>query len=563
MNSFGLCLFFLQLQSVTKVICSPEACLENDSCLYERDDCPVWFYCNSSNTCECGNTHNGIIKCSQALQLASVVDCYCVTRDEHRGGLVAGACEITCGSPHKHDLIDNVYLPLRSNVSKLNKEMCGRENRTGTLCGRCRDGHFPLAYSYSHACIHCPKTKWFTYALAAYLPLTAFYLFVLFFKINVNSSHLQAFVLYSQAISEPSNVRVLLSSTKSRSQMILGIKFMATFYGIWNLDFFKSFYSDICIHSNGLLVLALEYAIAIYPFILTLLSYLFIQLHDQNFRPLKVVWKPIKRVLVLFHTNWNSRASVIDAYVTFFLLSYMKLLNVSFNLLMPARLYQMDSEEKTYVLYFNGSMVYFGKEHLPYGILAITMFVIFNLLPALLLLLYQFFWFQKLLGCLPLKLHILHTYMDLLQGHFKNGTEGGTRDVRWFSAVYLFSRIANFSLYALSQSGVFYVLILCYSLLLGILLVSVQPYKNSLNTKIDATFIFFVAFLCSSVLAVNIAAIMQNHSVLFVSYILSVISSILPLSYMCVYAAYWVVSRRRFALQAFKKIRRNNLQDKL
>ena len=38
--------------------------------------------------------------------------------------------------------------------------------------------------------------------------------------------------------------------------------------------------------------------------------------------------------------------------------------------------------------YYDGSLEYFGLEHRPYAILALLMFVLFNLMPLLLLCLY-------------------------------------------------------------------------------------------------------------------------------------------------------------------------------
>lgn len=190
----------------------------NSTCFYEEETknpfaCPSWFYCNTSNQCECGKDHDGIIKCDQARLQAKVVDCYCVTYDEQKKMVVAGACFLNCASPRKGDLVDTVYHALNKSVSELNK-VCGSKKRTGALCGKCMDEYYPLAYSYNHSCIKCSGLygKWWKYILVAYVPLTVFYIIVLFFKINVTSSHLHAFVIYSQAVSMPANVRVLLSS---------------------------------------------------------------------------------------------------------------------------------------------------------------------------------------------------------------------------------------------------------------------------------------------------------------------------------------------------------------
>ena len=97
-----------------------------------------------------------------------------------------------------------------------------------------------------------------------------------------------------------------------------------------------------------------------------------------------------------------------------------------------------DGYNHNVVLFYAGNIKYFGKEHLPYGILAIIVSTVFIILLVALLALYPFVFFQKFLNCIPVRWHILHTFMDSFQGVFKDGTEPGTRDCRWFTAV-LFS----------------------------------------------------------------------------------------------------------------------------
>jgi hypothetical protein len=55
--------------------------------------------------------------------------------------------------------------------------LCASEfHRTGTLCGKCEDGYYPLVYSFDMYCIRCPNggLNWWKFVLAAFLPLTIF-----------------------------------------------------------------------------------------------------------------------------------------------------------------------------------------------------------------------------------------------------------------------------------------------------------------------------------------------------------------------------------------------------
>ena len=92
---------------------------------------------------------------------------------------------------------------------------------------------------------------------------------------------------------------------------------------------------------------------------------------------------------------------------TFFLLSNVKFLSASFDLLVPVKVYQLSSFNGlnyTWRLYYDATIPYFGETHLPYAILAIVTLLVFVLTPVVLLLLYPFQWFQKLLNHIPISL---------------------------------------------------------------------------------------------------------------------------------------------------------------
>ena len=303
----------------------------NDSCSQSPDGdevCPVWFVCGSNNTCECGSSEHHIVKCNQDSQVAMVLDCYCVTYDEDTRETVAGACFINCGQrPDKAYFHDKIYMQVEKNASKLNSQMCG-STRAGRLCGECRDGYYPKAYSYDLTCMPCEdgSQNWGCFVLAAYGPLTIFYFFVLLVRLNNISSHLQGFVSASQALTIPEFVQLVIAGAQNQPALVNYIKAVVTLFGIWNLDFFRA-YTKICLRVGMLEVLALDYTIAVYPLILTMISYCMIELYDRNVRVVVLLWKPFRYILVLFKRKWDVRTSIIDAYSTFFMLSYIKFLS--------------------------------------------------------------------------------------------------------------------------------------------------------------------------------------------------------------------------------------------
>ena len=70
----------------------------------------------------------------------------------------------------------------------------------------------------------------------------------------------------------------------------------------------------------------------------------------------------------------------------------------------------MGEVKSSWRLYFDATFVYFGRDHLPYAILALVMLLVFVILPMLLLFLYPFRWFQNLF---PFRWYVLHTCTPL------------------------------------------------------------------------------------------------------------------------------------------------------
>ena len=214
--------------------------------------CPVWAYCNRSRDCMCGETPGDFIECDLGEnKKLSLADCTCATYNEVDSITEAGKCVYTCGNDLKYH---GSEVFLRTHLAHLNEYMCGSFNRTGTLCGKCKDGYYPLAYSFDMTCIQCPngKANWWKFVLVSLLPLTVFYFVVLFFNINVSSSHLHGFVLYSQAVTVPAIARSLFIVSRESKQIHRATAYIGSIYGIWNLDFFRFMDLGICLKTSTL-----------------------------------------------------------------------------------------------------------------------------------------------------------------------------------------------------------------------------------------------------------------------------------------------------------------------
>ena len=541
---------------LNKVLPSIRSNCSSDDC------CPPWFYYNGSD-CVCGRIPRKVISCDNTLKQSAVLDCYCVTFDKETNSTVAGACIYNCENVDKKKGInfDVVYHTLPSKLSDLNKFMCHHHwlNRTGPLCGQCVNESYPLAYSYNLSCVSCPDghRNWWKFILAAFAQLTVFYFIVLFFKINATSSHLHGYVFFSQAISIPAFVRLILPALINTPKTLKAVKIIISFYGIWNLDFFRALLPHICLKTTILQTLALDYAIAVFPLLLMIVSYTLIELHDRNFKVVVYIWKPFRFVFTFFRRNWDSHTSVIDAYATFFLLSFQKVLSTCYDLLTPARLYRLNSSESNLVLYYDGSIKYFGTSHLPYAILAIVVFLLFIVLPMTVLFLYPFKFFQKFLGCFPTRWYnILHTFVESFLGCYKDGTEPGTRDYRWFAVLFLLWRLLGIQIYSMTLGSTFFPGAILLLLLLTMLLVTVQPFKPEVAhyTKFNITFVLLLAFFYASIMGMNISSIKgMRCSKAYAAF--TSLFVIIPLVYISLLVIHWLFAQRKWGKNLILKFK--------
>ena len=454
--------------------------------------CPPWtVFSSPSGECQCGDGLYGVVHCDRDNKRISLLKCYCMSYNMDFNMTVVGPCNAMCRKASTDYYGYYNLLNVSDDASLLNSELCWKYNREGQLCGRCKNNTGPPVYSYSLECVPCLETEFksnlFKYVAVAFLPLTIFYLGAVIFKLSVTSGNMVAYVLVCQIASVPATQRYLWLNFEKHN--VLGIKLLISVYSMWNLDFFRSLHRPFCIHPKmfTLHVLALDYLVGVYPLFLIFLTYIAVTLHDRY--PLVVkIWRPVYRVFMCIRQEWDIRGSLVQAFATFLVLSYVKILYVSFDLLTPVYLKTVDGSTLNQTYLFNaGDLVYFGSEHLPFGLLAVFMLTVFNILPMVLLFLYPCGWFRKCLSFCGASNHVLHTFMEAFQGCYRHQP----RDCRYFAALYLLLRILN------TLSSVVFihtpsVAVSCFLFILVILsLVLIAPYRKDTHNKIDV--LFFLA----------------------------------------------------------------------
>ena len=464
--------------------------------------CPPWQVKTPTGACICDSYKNlhGIVLCSDNPYGLVMQECYCMTFG-HK--LVVGPCRYTCSRMGYFS-----YFNITVNSTDLiNDAMCGVFNRQDQMCGSCKPGYAPPVYSYSLSCVNCTTSNWGKYTAVSLLPLTAFFVFVITFRISAFSPKLHGLILFSQILTCRCYLQYLTFKLPNKVDFTPTQRYLTqaviSVLGVWNLDFCRLVYSPFCLdpHTNTLQVMALDYLIAVYPLLLIGLSYLLVMLYDHNVGLVVCLCKPFVTLFIKFRRQWNIRSSLVDAFATFLLLSYVKILSVSVDLLLPIPLYDQTGSTLSQLYLFNqGDVAYFSNQHLPYACLAIFFLFTFTLLPMLLLFLYPCSWFQVCLNHTGYSCQSLHIFMDSFQGHYKNGTNG-TRDFHYFSALYLLLRALVYASTVLAFQILSYAFTIMFLIAFAVVVSLVQPYKSYSYTLNDAFFLTTTVLLYVSVVS--------------------------------------------------------------
>ena len=109
------------------------------------------------------------------------------------------------------------------------------------------------------------------------------------------------------------------------------------------------------------------------------------------------------------------KSSVLKPFATFVLLSYVKCINTTVDILLPGKAYNSGGKPFGWYVYYDALYKYFGLKHLPFCILSIGFFLVFIFAP---LALYPLSFLQRHVSA--------ETFVDAFQGHCKDGIEPGT-----------------------------------------------------------------------------------------------------------------------------------------
>ena len=321
------------------------------------------------------------------------------------------------------------------------------------------------------------------------------YLIVLFTS-SVNSAPLRGWILVCQLLSYDFLMRILVTTADIHKESHFSpyVQIFGSVYGVWNLDFFRSVYKPFCLHPSlsTLQVMSLDYIIAAYPLVLIVVMYVLVDFYSRNYRPVVIVGKLFHRCCVRFRHELDIRTSLIDAFGTFFSLSYMKALTTTINVLLKTQVWNNENNKISQQVYFDGSMELLKGKHIPYAVTGILLVLLCNVLPLVLMLLYSF---PRTQAIIPAPVHkLLYPFMDNILACYKDGTNG-TRNCRYFSIVYHITVLAYIGSILWTRTILFLTVNASVCIMTGMLVAVIQPYKSKVYNTVDVILILSVG-LC-------------------------------------------------------------------
>ena len=321
---------------------------------------------------------------------------------------------------------------------------------------------------------------------------------LLVFQINIASPIVSSFILSSQFIiyqlvftrRYPINLIVHQSSSNPLFKIVLAL------YGIPTLDFFRRVLPPFCVSSSlqHIHVAFLGYVSVLYSASLIFLIWMAINLHDRNCRILVWLWKPFQRCFTTLRRKINLRNDVIDIFASLIFLSHSKLL-YQLSMLFRCTTVTFDSEIDMYKNWTRRVMIVdksitcnSSAKYYLLGILPLLSVIVFNILPALLLVLYPFKIFRKLPSKCKLNGLALTTFVEKFHCFYKNGLDS-SMDLRSFSGLHFF---------VILSSGFFPNWSYWTALFLAsaLLIAYYKPYKEYYMTIYDTFQFAYGTFLC-------------------------------------------------------------------
>ena len=490
---------------------------------FKNDD--IWCVCNDTivqggSVIRCPKKDRICLTCEEQQKLGrndlnvSILTAFCMTHNFSTQQTLLAAC------PYNHHSFSSsdFFVTLPSNLSDLNEFMCDFFKRQGDLCKNCADNKEPNMFS-AGVCLntHNSTVFWFYFIALELVPPTVVFSLILFCKVRATSGPLNAFIFFCQMfyvvvslqVKTFSNMvgytpQIVWNSTSEAVKNSL-IQIVGGFYSLW--------YDQVLFNINfGLVkistmqVVAIQYLPSLFPLFLIVLSYIIVRLHYNGCRVMVYMWKPFEYCKSRLGINWEPLSSIIHTFATFILLAYTKIIEVSYYLLAPSRVYNQTGELPYMIMSYDASIHFLDHKHLPYVILALSMLTIFCGLPLLVLFLYPMACFQRLLSktISPHIRQMLRIFTEAYTGCYKDKTmPHQSLDCRYFASLYFLFRVVYLTCLFFVEYSYVWLALIVTQIFIALIFGIIQPYKSKWLNVVDSTF-FALAGLATLLYAYNI-----------------------------------------------------------
>ena len=274
-------------------------------------------------------------------------------------------------------------------------------------------------------------------------------------------------------------------------------------YGVFHLEFFHFILPPFCISSGlkSIHIAFFGYISIFYPLLLILLTWVSVELHGRNFRPLVWLWSLLHRCFVRLRRSWDTKSDIIDVFITFLFLSHSTVMHQTMRIIRSDTLLTIDASGKPSISLepsVDYSLTYNDAYYYLFAVLSSVMFLVFNLLPPLLLILYPMKTFQSCLSRCHLNSIALNIFVEKIQGCYRNGLDGG-RDMRSFSGLYLLLQLLIWIAESFAKSNEYFPPLFLSGILFSVIALTialVKPYKKNYMTYLDTLILFNLAVMC-------------------------------------------------------------------
>ena len=418
-------------------------------------------------------------------------------------------------------------------------------NRTGVICGECKENFSTAINSYIFICTKCDDETNFAkniilFMLFAYVPYVILSAIIVISNLKLTSSASSGFILFAQMMS----LDIFNMNGNSIKIHTFSIRKAYLFvYGIFNFNSFADVMEPFCIGKNfsALDVLLVEYTLAVLPLLMIILIYFLLRCKSVRFSC--CCGKSI-RSSSMSRRKWRGKGnSLIHSFVAFIVLSYTKLSLITMKMLVIQRPFD---EDGNYLMgdlriHMAGHLSFTSKEYLlPYGLIAMIVLVFFVLLPPLFLLglpqLVDKLLDKERFSCLRRVWPTvnIHIFLDAFQGFYKPNR-------RPFAGLYFVFRLVILITYVTTTALSVYVLQQFFITAMVILLAVFRPYKSNVFNIIDIMIFLNLAvinLISTYGYGSSLSLAISDYTVSSVIYFIQYFLIWLPLIYMLSYLMY-------------------------